>query len=87
MQAAMVLASNKAANEALEKLGRALSINLQNVEMVDALREDLHFARSMRKGSAAAGARLAMIVMTAMAGGVMIALWEGIKLMIARSGH
>jgi hypothetical protein len=70
--------------EAVREELLAVGMRLDDADHQEAMREDLRFARRMRKSVEGAASRIGMTVLAALIGGVLLALWEGFKL-IGRS--
>jgi hypothetical protein len=70
--------------EAVREELLAVGMRLDDADQQEAVRDDLRFARRMRKSVEGAASRIGMTVLAALIGGVLLALWEGFKL-IGRS--
>jgi hypothetical protein len=70
--------------EAVREELLAVGMRLDDADQQEAVRDDLRFARRMRKSVEGTASRIGMTVLAALIGGVLLALWEGFKL-IGRS--
>lgn len=56
-------------------------LRLDGVDHQDAAREDFRFLRKLRVSTESASSKVGMAVILAISGGVITALWSGLKLM------
>jgi hypothetical protein len=67
--------------EAVREELLAVGMRLDDADQQEAVRDDLRFARRMRQSVEGAASRIGMTILTAIIGGVILALWEGFKLL------
>jgi hypothetical protein len=70
--------------EAVREELAAVGMRLDDADQQEAVRDDLRFARRMRRSVESAASRIGMTILAALIGGMLLALWEGFKL-IGRS--
>jgi hypothetical protein len=67
--------------EAVREELLAVGMRLDDADQQEAVRDDLRFARRMRKSVEGTASRIGMTILAAMIGGVLLAFWEGLKLL------
>lgn len=72
--------------EAVRDELREVGLRTDDADHAEAVRDDLRFARRMRKSVEATASKIGMLVITAVAGGAMLALWEGVKFLQRPTG-
>jgi hypothetical protein len=72
--------------EAVRDELREVGLRTDDANHAEAVRDDLRFARRMRKSVEATASKIGMLVITAVAGGAMLALWEGLKFLQRPTG-
>lgn len=72
-------AAKLATNDSLNELFATFGVNRANVESLEEFKADLRFIRSIRQGSAKAGARFAMTIVTLFAGAFAYGLVEWLR--------
>lgn len=66
--------------EAVREELAAVGMRLDDADQQEAVRDDLRFARKMRKSVEGAASRIGMAILAALIGGMLFAMWEGFKL-------
>ena len=67
--------------EAVREELHDVGLRTDSPESREATREDLRFSRQLRKTVEGAASKVGLAIIMAIVGGVMLALWEGLKLL------
>lgn len=66
--------------EAVRDELREVGLRTDDADQAEAIRDDLRFARRMRQSVEATASKIGLVIITSIAGGALLALWEGVKL-------
>lgn len=72
-------AANTAVRETQASFFSLLGVNIADQKDLAHFRADIEFLRAMHSNSAAVGKRAMMFIVTAFLGGVLVAIWAGLK--------
>lgn len=87
LEGIVLAAARVAVQECQTSFMATLGINIANSEDIRNFQANIRFAENLRLGSSKIGARLAMTVITVMAGAVAIAAWEWTKTLLRGAFH